>query len=37
MCGAPDTPPVEVTNPRLTDEDVREITEQLSEILQTDF
>jgi len=29
--------PIEVVNPRLKDEDVRELTEQLSEILQSDL
>lgn len=30
----PDAEPIEVVNPRLTDEDVRELTDQLSEVLQ---
>lgn len=29
----PDQPPVELVNPRLSDDDVRELTEQLSEVL----
>ncbi len=29
-----DAKPIEVVNPRLTDEDVRELTDQLSEVLQ---
>lgn len=33
----PDDPPVEVVNPRLSDEDVRELTDQLSEILQSEL
>jgi hypothetical protein len=33
----PDAPPVEVINPQLADEDIRELTDQLSEILQTEF
>ena len=32
--GAPDQTPIEVINPHLTDEDVRELTEQLSEVLR---
>lgn len=30
----PDTPPIPVLNPNLTDDDIRELTAQLSEILQ---
>lgn len=30
----PDDPPVEVVNPRLADDDVRDLTDQLSEVLQ---
>jgi hypothetical protein len=30
-------PPIQVVNPRLKDEDVRELTDQLSEILQSDL
>ncbi len=30
----PDQPPIEVTNPHLNDADVRELTEQLSEVLR---
>ena len=33
----PDDPPLEVVNPRLSDDDVRELTEQLSEILQSEL
>ena len=33
----PDQPPYEVRNPQLADEDVRELTEQLSEILQSEL
>lgn len=33
----PDDPPMEVTNPKLTDDDVRELTDQLSEILQSEL
>lgn len=31
---APDAPPIEVVNPHLADEDVRELSDQLGEILQ---
>lgn len=31
---APGTPPIEVINPHLTDEDVRELTSQLGEVLR---
>ena len=34
---AADDPPIEVINPHLDDDDVRELTAQLSEILQGDF
>lgn len=30
----PDAPPIELLNPQLSDDDVRELTEQLSEVLQ---
>ncbi len=30
----PETPPVEVVDPHLTDQDVRELTDQLGEVLQ---
>ncbi|MCZ6835897.1 MAG: hypothetical protein O7G85_09000 [Planctomycetota bacterium] len=33
----PEDPPLEVINPRLSDEDVMELTEQLSEILQSEL
>jgi len=33
----PDDPPMEVTNPNLTDDDVRELTDQLSEILHAEL
>ena len=33
----PDDPPLEVVNPRLSDDDVRELTGQLSEILQSEL
>lgn len=33
----PGSPPIPVLNPRLADEDVRELTGQLSEILQTEL
>jgi hypothetical protein len=32
--GQPDQPPIEVANPQLTDEDVRELTDQLTEVLR---
>ena len=35
--GLPDDPPMEVANPQLGDEDVRELTAQLSEILRGSF
>ncbi|MHC4991300.1 MAG: hypothetical protein ACYTGC_09995 [Planctomycetota bacterium] len=34
---AADRPPYEVANPQLTDDDVRELTDQLSEILQSEL
>ncbi|MHC4946867.1 MAG: hypothetical protein ACYTG1_01200 [Planctomycetota bacterium] len=34
---APETPPVEVIDPGLGDEDIRELTEQLGEILQAEL
>ncbi|MHC4908162.1 MAG: hypothetical protein ACYTF9_00375 [Planctomycetota bacterium] len=33
----PDAPPIEVGNPQLSDDDVRELTAQLSEILQSEL
>lgn len=33
----PDDPPIEVINPHLSDDDVRDLTEQLSEILQSEL
>ena len=33
----PEDPPLEMINPHLNDEDVRELTAQLSEILQGEF
>jgi hypothetical protein len=33
----PDADPIEVVNPRLTDADVRELTDQLAEVLQGDL
>ena len=33
----PETPPLEVVNPHLSDDDVRELTDQLSEILQSEL
>ena len=33
----PNDPPVEVINPHLSDDDVRDLTEQLSEILQSEL
>ena len=33
----PETPPIEVIDPRLTDEDVRELTLQIGEVLQVDL
>jgi hypothetical protein len=33
----PEPPPLEVIDPHLTDEDVRELTEQLSEVLQSEL
>jgi hypothetical protein len=33
----PDQPPLEVIDPHLTDDDVRELTEQLSEVLQSEL
>ncbi|MHC5001725.1 MAG: hypothetical protein ACYTJ0_01240 [Planctomycetota bacterium] len=35
--GDPDAAPIEVANPRLSDDDVRERTDQLSEILQSEL
>ena len=32
--GDPDSPPIELLNPQLSDDDVRELIEQLSEVLQ---
>ena len=32
-----DQAPIEVVNPRLTDDDVRELTDQLGEVLQSEF
>ncbi len=34
---APEDPPIEVANPHLDDDDVRELTAQLGEILQSEF
>jgi hypothetical protein len=34
---APDSPPLPVRNPRLSDDDVRALTDQLSEILQSEL
>jgi hypothetical protein len=34
---APEQPPLEVIDPHLTDDDVRELTEQLSEVLQSEL
>jgi len=34
---APELPPLEVVDPHLTDDDVRELTEQLGEVLQSEL